>query len=243
MKTVLVFFALAVQLAASNVSGCTNRTNFLHSGSNISQACGPDNVSQTTGISTTSNTTVAATAFSVTTGNALAVFTDYHSATVTVTVSDTAGNTFTAGTACDQNGNSHGQWFWSLNVTGNASDVVTATFSLARSHKEITVYQLRNVTAKDFNGACATSSSSVGTATTGSFTTTVAAEMLLIGVSGALNSNSFTAGANYTLGPAVGGAASGQTEFQKVTAIQTGVTASMTFGSNTTYAATVLTIN
>jgi hypothetical protein len=95
---------------------------------------------------------------------------------------------------------------------------------------------------KDFNGACATNNSLVMTATTAAFTTTAANEVLLIGVQGGSNSNTFTAGSGYTLGAAIGGVAGGRTEFKSVTSIQTGVTASMTFGNATAYATTVLTI-
>lgn len=65
---------------------------------------------------------------------------------------------------------------------------------------------------------------------------------VLAGVQGGVNSNTFTAGAGYTLGAAIGGVAAGRTEFKSVAAIQTGVTASMTFGMNTPFAITILTI-
>jgi hypothetical protein len=123
--------------------------------------------------------------------------------------------------------------------------VVTATFSTARGHKEITVYQFAGASTsapKDFNGACGTNGASVATATSAAFTTTAANEVLLAGVQGGINSNTFTAGAGYTLGAAIGGVAGGRTEFKSVTATQVGVTASMTFGTNAPYAITILTI-
>jgi len=229
------------------VNGCANKVGFVHSGSNIGQNCaGPKVVGgQAVGIATASGTTLAAGALSVTTGNALAVFVGYLAATNTATVADTAGNTFTLGAACNEDGNEHGIWFWAANVTGNASDVVTVTFGLSQGHREITVFQFSGASTsapKDFNGACGTNNSITPTATSAAFTTTAANEVLLAGVQGGTNSNTFTAGAGYTLGTAIGGVAGGRTEFKSVSAIQTGVTASMTFGTNTAWAVTILTI-
>jgi hypothetical protein len=128
------FFADSLPVPASViVNGCANKVGFVHAGSNIGQACaGPAIVGgQGTGIQTTSGTTLSASALNVATGNALAVFVGYFTTLKTVTVADTAGNTFTVGTSCDEDGNEHGIWAWAGNVTGNAADVVTATFGAA----------------------------------------------------------------------------------------------------------------
>lgn len=244
----LALLSLPAGLAPSNITvgGCTTPT-LVSGGSKLVQSsCGPAIVGgQGTGISTASSLTLDSSAINVSTGNALAVFVGYFAAATTVTATDTAGNTFTGGTSCDEDGNEHGVWLWAANTIANASDVVTAHFATARGHKEITVYQFSGASTsapKDFNGACAVNGASVPTATSAAFTTTAANEMLLAGVQGGINSNTFTAGPGYTLGAAIGGVAAGRTEFKSVNAIQTGVTASMTFGTNAPFAITILTI-
>src|SRR5437016_2286642 len=77
----------------------------------------------------TSGTTLATSAISTTTGNLLAVGVYTVTGSTTSTITDTAGNTFTALTqAFSVSSIYYMQWFYAKNITGNSSDVVTLTW-------------------------------------------------------------------------------------------------------------------
>lgn len=83
----------------------------------------------TAGNATGSNVaSLALAATSLTTGNHIFVFVRIGSSTVTSSLSDTAGNTYTALTRT-VSGAVSGQWFYCLSATGHASNIVTATLS------------------------------------------------------------------------------------------------------------------
>lgn len=95
----------------------------------------------TVGNNGANDTTVASAAKSTTTGNLIAVFVcaQEGAGTNTITgVADTAGNTYTPGTLYGSGGGGAlAQWFYAHNITGNASNVVTATFSGNNRYKHI----------------------------------------------------------------------------------------------------------
>lgn len=186
--------------------------------------------------------TIAAAALNVTTGNALAVFVANDSNVTTVSLADTAGNSFSQGTQCTRTTTQSGVWFWSINVTGNAADVVTATFGANRTRREITVFQFTGITAKDVEGGCATVASG-NTITSTALTTTVANEIILAGVMSGSTANFYVPdpAASYTLGPNTSLSTSG-TEYNLVNSIQTNFTVNMTYSLGTPSLITVLTL-
>jgi len=95
-------------------------------------------VQQTNWSETGSGTTVAATAINLASGHNVFVFVRHEDTAATVTVSDTAGNTYTALTQANTSNGAYGQWFYCLNATGNSSNVITATWSAARTYKYVT---------------------------------------------------------------------------------------------------------
>lgn len=89
------------------------------------------------------STTIAASAINATGGNLIVGAVKYEGASsTTVTVADTAGNTYTVLT-----GRKHSTanlWvypFYARNITGNASNVVTATFGASQQYRGIAVAQ------------------------------------------------------------------------------------------------------
>jgi len=71
---------------------------------------------------------------SLTTGNNIFVFVSYYDTTTTVSLSDTAGNTYTGLTQIGPSGGCIGRWFYCFNATGNASNIVTVSFSSSRPY-------------------------------------------------------------------------------------------------------------
>lgn len=95
----------------------------------------------TVGANGASDTTVSSAAKSTTTGNSLLVgcMSQEGGGSATITgITDTAGNTFTALTMRDDGAyGSILRWFYCHNITGNASNVVTGTWSAATRYKTI----------------------------------------------------------------------------------------------------------
>jgi hypothetical protein len=133
------------------------------------------------GTDESNTTTVASASWALTGGQHVFVYVRWEgNSSPTITLSDTAGNTYTAFTATWGNGQVGGQWFYRLNALGNASNVITATFSSAAGYK--------NLRAITLSGTAPTVTHSVTSGGGGSFTipgtvTDYAGSMLLMGVS------------------------------------------------------------
>jgi len=148
---------------------------------------------------TLSATTIAAPAANHTTGNLLVVFvgTDF---TYTVSsIADTAGNTYIYVTRIQspQTGSIIECWY-ANNITGNASNVVTATYSGTTTDRTIIVDQYSGCDTTAPLDQYNTGWGNSDTPTTGNITTTAADEVLVAGVH-VYNLGTFTAGTNYTL--------------------------------------------
>lgn len=109
-----------------------------------------------TGYDGASNTTCATAAKSTTSGNSLLVGFLSQEGVGTANISscaDTAGNTFTALTEIDgEGGGALVRWFYCHNITGNASNVCTGTWSAATRYKhaiQIEVSGLANLASLD----------------------------------------------------------------------------------------------
>lgn len=189
-------------------------------------------VNEASGSSTSSVASIAtSTALNVTSGNALVVFCVESTSTAAITVSDTAGNTFTSVISASPDASHNITGFYAKNVTGNSSDTVTCHFSPNQSFVAIVAIQYSGVaTAAPLDASAQGSSSTAGTtATTGSFTTAVPNEVIVAGA-GWEASPTFTAGSGYTIEGATGNTLA--VEDEEVTSIQSSVTSSMTSSSS-----------
>ena len=113
--------------------------------------CAIARVNSAVGNGDADSTTIAAGALNTTTGNALFVFITQEYPAITITgIADTASNTYVSNAACkiDTDRGTAEIW-WSLNVTGNASNVVTATFSGMGAYRRIAVVQYSGVGSFD----------------------------------------------------------------------------------------------
>jgi hypothetical protein len=177
-------------------------------------------------------TTVSASAINATSGNLIAVFVTYyygvHGDPATTTITDTAGNTYTQVDTRDNGASQKIISFYAKNIVGNASNVVTATFSSNTIYTDIFVLQYSGLDTASPLDAHTTGTASASTSvTSSSFTTSQADEVI---VAGAFDDTGgpLTAEAGYTKQVSVN---NGGVEDKIVSSIQTGVTASMTGAS------------
>lgn len=83
-----------------------------------------------------SGTSLAYAAFNLVSGRHVFVYVRWEGGDTTISLSDTAGNTYTSGTKLYAGGSGcGGVWFYCLNATGNASNVITVTFGAARTFR------------------------------------------------------------------------------------------------------------
>jgi len=146
------------------------------------------------------STTIATGATSATTGNHLTVCvgTGVNSATRVTGIADTAGNTYTRinGVASAAVGSLE---IWhAQNITGHASNVVTATFVDADPFRWISTIQHSGLSTSASSDVSNTGSGNNTTPVTSASTTTVANEAL-VGCHVADNTANLTAGTGYTL--------------------------------------------
>jgi len=153
-----------------------------------------------TGQDGASNTTVATAAKSTTTGNTLLVGFVAQEGEGVATISsctDTAGNTYTALTQIGPGGGGAiARWFYSHNITGNASNVCTGTWSAATRYKhaiQIEISGLKNQAPVSSVGAVPTSS------TTASVTIAMGSAVgVVFALATSTNDRTWTAGSGFT---------------------------------------------
>jgi hypothetical protein len=143
-------------------------------------------------------TTIAAPAANHTAGNLLVVFVGLVSSTATVSsIADTAGNTYTYVASIVYSAYYRIECWYAKNITGNANNVVTVTYSASVTYRTITVDQYSGCDPSAPLDQYNTGSGNSAAPTTGNITTTSADEVLVAGVH--LDANkTITAGANYT---------------------------------------------
>jgi len=181
-----------------------------------------------------SQANISATAQNHTGGNLIAVYAFWSTTSTTVSVSDTAGNSYSGVTAYTRgDSGAKGQWFYAKNISGNSSNVVKLTPTGGSfSYPCIYVLQYSGLdTSAPQDADVGQGGNTSGTVTSPSFSTTVANEVILYGLGGN-GSQTFTAGTGYGL-EAVDGNGYGATEDKIVSSTQSSVTASM--GGNNNY--------
>lgn len=182
-----------------------------------------------TNSSQTAVTTLTASAVNATTGNAIVVWARQGAAnTITGTVTDTAGNTYTnIGYTSLGSGDRAGLWY-AKNITGNASNSVTVTWSVSSGFTAITVIQISGAsTSAPLDTFVAGSSGAANSITSLAFTTGVANTVVIMAASIQSLGNVYTPNAGYTLVTTDPDTLNG-VQCKIVSSIQTGITPVMT---------------
>ena len=186
----------------------------------------------------TSGTSLSTAGASVMTGNALVVGCAVVAASApTITVSDTAGNTFSpvgSELAWNSSGN-FTEMFAALNVTGNANDAITCNFSASVSYPGLVAVQYSGVaTSGAIDVTNATGQCSNCTSVTSSSFTTAQAKEVIVALYNANNTATFSPGTGFTVEVQAGGTSnSGFALGDEITsAVQSGVTTSVSWGTS-----------
>lgn len=161
----------------------------------------PAYVNSTTGSGSGSASTLAATSFSVTTGNTIIVgISNYTTTQRTVSsISDTAGNTYARCGSVYQPSSNFTQETWvAYNITGNASNVITATYSGAATYRGMVAHQVSGLATSSAYDKQATNFATSTSATVGPTSTTAQTYEYLFAFFMVFDTGTGTAGANYT---------------------------------------------
>jgi hypothetical protein len=172
-------------------------------------------------------TTASTSSFNATSGNIIVVIITYSfSNTANITMSDTAGNTYTqVDVLYHSTATFKTHTYYAKNITGNASNVVTATSDVNVGFLRMACVQYSGASTSsplDQHNITSGSEGFVGSLTSVSYTTSTAKEVL-IGLSYNGGGNSWVPDTGYTT-EVTTGSSSVSIEDQIVTSIQTGVT-------------------
>jgi len=175
------------------------------------------------------------TAISTTTGNLSVVGIRLNDGGPAITsVTDTAGNTFNpiAGSFIrDNSSNNNTQLYYAINITGNASNVVSVNGTGTPSFSAVCAWEIAGADRSSPLDQVVTGDSATTTVTSSPFTTTSANEIICaIGTGNNGGGQTFAAQSGYTFDGNVGpaGNLNSGAEHLIVSSIQTGVTTSMT---------------
>lgn len=161
-------------------------------------------VNSTGSYSGTAATTISSSSINITGSNTIVVVTSALGSTNSVSsIADSAGNTFiTAGASCRNTNASVGfiEIWYANNVTGNASDIVTVTFSASVSGRRIHVLQYSGIATSTPIEAC-TGGSQIDaiSVTSPSFSPAASGNVNVMGVFNDDGGYTYSAGTNYTL--------------------------------------------
>lgn len=156
-------------------------------------------INATTGSADTGANSLAATAANHTAGNLIVVGVVWSGNFTSSVPTDTAGNTYVSTTFKANNGTTdHVEVFYAKNITGNASNIVTAHFSGSATFRRIMAYQYSGCdTTAPFTAGEGGTAVATGTSITTSTWTTATADEVLVCFMGA-------AGTGVSYGPASG---------------------------------------
>lgn len=140
------------------------------------------------GFGDTSGNSIASAAKSTTTGNFLAVYIKWEVAAtpIVTSVTDTAGNTFVEVVeASHASGDPRGALYYAENITGNASNVVTANFgSGSPEYRRIIVEEFSGIATSSSTDGSVQTNNGTGTAYSTADITTSQSGLVVLGVSG-----------------------------------------------------------
>jgi hypothetical protein len=154
-------------------------------------------------------------------------------------VADTAGNTYTKIAYYAGAGSTNITFWYAYNITGNASNIVTATFASNTGYYNIAVAQYSGIrTASDPLDVYDTAQATGTSVTSGAFTTTNANDLIICYAANNSIAGTNSAGAGFTLRSA-GALATFQEKI--VSSIQTGATVSISNSSSVGWAFATMT--
>jgi hypothetical protein len=205
----------------------------------VSGSTGPGVVASGSGATSSSVTSIATgtggRSFSCPAGRTAVAFVTMF-ATETITVSDSAHNPGWTSYGA-QYGNAvsgFGQWFYNPRLLLSVTSV-TASFS-AQSGVGIVAHCVKGVVISQGDFAQATSSSSSGeTVAGGAFTTSMAQEIVFLGLTDSNTGTKLSAGSGWSLGLNVDDGPATATEYQVFPGIQTGAAAKGTLGADASW--------
>lgn len=190
----------------------------------------------------TSATTIALPAINTSVGDLLIVGFKYEEFSTTTSAADTAGNTYTGLAQVDNSGSSgepHVRIFYTFATAGNASNVITITFTAARPWRRAIASKF-TIGAGSVDGAGAGGQATTGTAVaTGTFSTALA-NAVAWAIVGGYTSETFSS-------PLIGGGASTQTttvsdtvaHYRIFSSTQSGITANITMSASNRWSTSV----
>jgi hypothetical protein len=135
-----------------------------------------------------------------TSGNLILAFVRMSTTTQTVTLKDSAGNTYTQAVAQVQTADgSQIHLFYAKNVLGAAANTVTATFSSTNNHPWLAIYEYKGLNITNPLDQTASAQGSSTTASSGATATTTSANELVFAATGLPSSytGTPTAGSGY----------------------------------------------
>jgi hypothetical protein len=163
-----------------------------------------------------STSPLAATAANHTTGNLLWVFVLTQNANA-VTVSDTAGNTFTQIGVTITSGINRLRQYYAKNITGHATNVVTATYAGATAYSVLGVRQFSGCdTSSPLNGSNTGTGASGTAIATGTITIVGSNSVICAGIEA--DGQPITAGSGYAITAITGGGGFTADEYKLVSA-------------------------
>lgn len=157
-------------------------------------------VNTTSGTNDASAGSLGATAASHTAGNLIVVGVAWSNTVNVSSVTDTAGNSYTStGQKADHISSDFVEVFYAKNITGNASNVVTANFSANATFRRVMVHQYSGCdTTAPFTTGEGSTGVGTGTAVATSSWSTATADEVIVAFTSGNNTATYTAGASFT---------------------------------------------
>ena len=178
-----------------------------------------------------SASSIAAPATSLTTGNLIVVGVRLNTLTIipggNATLSDTAGNLYRYVASIPDSANgAQLEAYYASNVTGNAANVVTASFTASAFTSIVTLQIAGLATGSPLDAFAFAQNTTGATITSGALTTTVAAEMLVMIAQQSSTAATWSAGTGFTLATQDASGIQG-IEYQVVSTLQSAITPTM----------------
>ena len=185
----------------------------------------------------------AAFPISNTTGNLILVFVRMSSSSQTVTLTDSANNTYFQAVAQVQNADSSQvHLFYAKNILGAAANTVTATFSSTNNHPWLAIYEFKGLSPTNPLDQTATAQGNGSTPSSGATPTTTSTNELVFGATGLSStySGAQTAGNGFAMLENDTASSPAANEFMLVTSTGS-YTATFTLSGSTNWTAIVAT--
>ncbi len=137
-----------------------------------------------------------------TAGNLILAFVRMSTSSETVTLTDSAGNTYVQAATLTQNADGHQlHLFYAKNISGAAANTVTATFSWINNHPYLAIYEFKGLSTTNPLDQTATAQGNSSAPSSGATPTTTSANELVFGGAGMASTytGTQTAGSGFTM--------------------------------------------